>query len=108
MTRTRAATFAFLLLSSVVYSQVEKISIAAGSPEDQALTLISNEQDASKKTAMYQDFLQKFASNPTAVAYGNWQLSQYYQSTGDLARPRNMARKQQPDLLTTLTFWFRK
>jgi tetratricopeptide (TPR) repeat protein len=93
MTRTRAATFAFLLLSSVVYSQVEKISIAAGSAEDQALTLISNEQDASKKTAMYQDFLQKFASNPTAVAYGNWQLSQYYQSTGDLAKAKEYGEK---------------
>jgi tetratricopeptide (TPR) repeat protein len=93
MTRTRAATFAFLLLSSLVYSQVEKISIPAGSPEDQALTLISNEQDASKKTAMYQDFLQKFAANPTAVAYGNWQLSQYYQSTGDLAKAKEYGEK---------------
>jgi tetratricopeptide (TPR) repeat protein len=93
MTRTRAATFAFLLLSSLVYSQVERISIPAGSPEDQALTLISNEQDASKKTAMYQDFLQKFASNPTAVAYGNWQLSQYYQSTGDLAKAKEYGEK---------------
>jgi tetratricopeptide (TPR) repeat protein len=93
MTRTRVATFAFLLLSSLVYSQVEKISIPAGSPEDQALTLISNEQDASKKTAMYQDFLQKFASNPTAVAYGNWQLSQYYQSTGDLAKAKEYGEK---------------
>ena len=93
MTRTLAATFAFLLLSSLVYSQVERISIPAGSPEDQALTLISNEQDASKKTAMYQDFLQKFASNPTAVAYGNWQLSQYYQSTGDLAKAKEYGEK---------------
>jgi tetratricopeptide (TPR) repeat protein len=93
MTRTRTATFAVLLLSSLVYSQVEKISIPAGSPEDQALTLISNEQDASKKTAMYQDFLQKFASNPTAVAYGNWQLSQYYQSTGDLAKAKEYGEK---------------
>ena len=93
MTRSRVATFAFLLLSSLLYSQVEKISIAAGSPEDQALTLISNEQDASKKTAMYQDFLQKFASNPTAVAYGNWQLSQYYQSTGDLAKAKEYGEK---------------
>jgi tetratricopeptide (TPR) repeat protein len=93
MTRTRVATFAFLLLSSLVYSQVEKISIPAGSPEDQALTLISNEQDASKKTAMYQDFLQKFASNPTAVAYGNWQLSHYYQSTGDLAKAKEYGEK---------------
>jgi tetratricopeptide (TPR) repeat protein len=93
MRRTRAATFTFLLLSSLVYCQVERISIPAGSPEDQALTLISNEQDASKKTAMYQDFLQKFASNPTAVAYGNWQLSQYYQSTGDLAKAKEYGEK---------------
>ncbi len=93
MTRTRAATLAFLLLSSLVYSQVEKISILAGSPEDQALTLISSEQDAAKKTVMYQDFLQKFASNPTAVAYGNWQLSQYYQSTGDLAKAKEYGEK---------------
>jgi tetratricopeptide (TPR) repeat protein len=93
MTRSRIATFALLLLSSVAYSQVEKISIPAGSPEDQALTLISNEQDASKKTAMYQDFLQKFAANPTAVAYGNWQLSQYYQSTGDLAKAKEYGEK---------------
>jgi tetratricopeptide (TPR) repeat protein len=93
MTSSRVATFAFLLLSSVVYSQVEKISIAAGSPEDQALTLISNEQDGSKKTALYQDFLQKFASNPTAVAYCNWQLSQYYQSTGDLTKAKEYGEK---------------
>lgn len=93
MRRTRAETFTFLLLSSLVYCQVERISIPAGSPEDQALTLISNEQDASKKTAMYQDFLQKFASNPTAVSYGNWQLSQYYQSTGDLAKAKEYGEK---------------
>jgi hypothetical protein len=29
---------------------------------------------------MYQDFLQKFSSNPAAVAYGNWQLAQTYQN----------------------------
>jgi hypothetical protein len=33
---------------------------------------------------MYQDFLQKYASNPMAVAFGNWQLSQTYQTAGDL------------------------
>ena len=35
---------------------------------------------------MYQDFLQKFSSNPAAVAYGNWQLAQTYQNSGDLAK----------------------
>ena len=35
---------------------------------------------------MYQDFVQKYASNPAAVAYGNWQISQAYQATGDLTK----------------------
>jgi tetratricopeptide (TPR) repeat protein len=35
---------------------------------------------------MYQDFLQKYASNQPAIAYANWQLSQYYQSAGDLQK----------------------
>jgi tetratricopeptide (TPR) repeat protein len=33
---------------------------------------------------MYVDFAQKYASNPAAVAYGNWQISQAYQTGGDL------------------------
>lgn len=65
-------------------AQAEHIVIAAGTDEDHALTAISNEQDAQKKLAMYQDFVQKFSSNPAAVAYGNWQISQAYQSTGEL------------------------
>lgn len=65
-------------------AQVDRIVIAAGTPEDQALTAISKEDDAQKKVTMYQDFLQKFSANPAAVAYGNWQLSQAYQSAGDL------------------------
>ncbi len=35
---------------------------------------------------MYEDFLQQFSSNPAAVAYGNWQLAQYYQGAGDLPK----------------------
>ena len=35
---------------------------------------------------MYQDFVQKFSANPAAVAYGNWQISQAYQATGDLQK----------------------
>ncbi len=68
------------------YAQVDKIVIAAGTPEDQALTSISNEQDAQKKLAMYEDFVQKFSSNPADVAYGNWQISQSYQAVGDLQK----------------------
>ncbi len=75
-----------VLLPLFLHAQLDKIVIAAGTPEDQALQAISNEPDAQKKLAMYQDFLQKFSSNPAAVAYGNWQVSQYYQSAGDLAK----------------------
>ncbi len=75
-----------LAFSSFALAQVERIVIAAGTPEDQALQQISKETDADKKLAMYQDFLQKFASNPAAVAYGNWQVSQYYQTAGDLPK----------------------
>ena len=75
-----------LVLSVFGHAQLDKIEIPAGTPEDQALTAISNEQDTQKKLAMYQDFLQKFSTNPAAVAYGNWQLSQTYQTAGDLQK----------------------
>jgi hypothetical protein len=65
-------------------AQVDKIVIPAGTPEDHDLQSITDEQDAAKKLAMYQDFVQKYASNPAAVAYGDWQISQAYQATGDL------------------------
>ena len=65
-------------------AQTDKIVIPAGTPEDHDLQEISNEQDAAKKLAMYQDFVQKYAANPAAVAYGNWQISQAYQTSGDL------------------------
>ena len=67
-------------------AQLDRIVIAAGTDEDHALQEISNEQDQQKKLAMYQDFVQKFSSNPAAVAYGNWQISQTYQTSGDLAK----------------------
>jgi tetratricopeptide (TPR) repeat protein len=65
-------------------AQSDKIQIPAGTPEDHDLQAISNEQDAAKKLSMYQDFVQKYSSNPAAVAYGNWQISQSYQTAGDL------------------------
>src|ERR687888_1561879 len=79
-----ALVLVFLPLLS--QAQLDKIVIPAGTPEDVALASISTEQDAQKKLAMYQDFLQQFSSNPAAVAYGNWQLAQAYQATGDLAK----------------------
>ncbi|HXZ32161.1 MAG TPA: hypothetical protein VEH30_07760 [Terriglobales bacterium] len=75
-----------LLCSLPLSAQVDKIVIAAGTPEDQALTAISNEQDAQKKLAMYEEFVQKYSANPAAVAYGNWQISQSYQAAGDLQK----------------------
>ena len=74
------------LLGLSAYAQMDRIVIPAGSPEDQALTAIGKEDDPQKKLAMYEDFLQKFASNPAAVAYGNWQISQSYQTAGDLQK----------------------
>jgi hypothetical protein len=87
MTRARGLILAlFLLVVPLVYSQVDKITIPAGTPEDKDLNLITSEPDAQKKVAMYQDFLQKYSSNPVAVAYANWQLSQAYQGAGDLQK----------------------
>ncbi len=74
------------LLSLAAQAQIDRIVIAAGTDEDHALQAISNEQDNQKKMTMYQEFVQKFSSNPVAAAYGNWQLAQAYQATGDLAK----------------------
>jgi|HubBroStandDraft_6_1064221.scaffolds.fasta_scaffold193576_2 tetratricopeptide (TPR) repeat protein len=74
-------------------AQVDKIEIPAGTPEDQALTAITNEQDAQKRLAMYQDFVQKFSANPAAVAYGDWQISQAYQAAGDLPKAMEFGEK---------------
>ncbi len=76
--------FSFFFLPAAARAQVDKIVIPAGTPEDHDLQEISNEQDAQKKLAMYQDFVQRYSSNAPAAAYGDWQLSQAYQATGDL------------------------
>jgi len=72
----------FQLLPVAASAQIDKIVIPAGTPEDHDLQEISNQQDAAKKLAMYQDFVQKYAANPAAVAYGNWEISQAYQTSG--------------------------
>jgi len=80
-------TLSVLVVSSVLaLAQLDKIVIPAGTPEDQALTAIANLADAQKKLAMYQDFVEKFSANSAAVAYGNWQIAQTYQTTGDLQK----------------------
>jgi tetratricopeptide (TPR) repeat protein len=87
--RCPVALLAFLsivFIALALHAQVDRIIIPAGTPEDQALQAITNEPDPQKKLAMYQDFAQKFASNPAAVAYGNWQISQSYQAAGDLQK----------------------
>lgn len=76
----------FLVLISQAGAQADHIVIAAGTDEDRALQAISSEQDAAKKITMYEDFVQKFSANPQAVAYGDWQLAQAYQSSGELQK----------------------
>jgi tetratricopeptide (TPR) repeat protein len=78
-----AAALSFLFCAALLHAQVGKIILPAGSPEDRALQAITNEQDQQKKLTMYLDFVQTFASNPTAVVYGNWQIAQFYQAAGD-------------------------
>jgi len=75
--------FSFAFPLSQAWAQVDHIVIAAGTDEDHALQAISSEQDPAKKSAMYQDFVQKFSSNPQAVGFGNWQLAQAAQASGD-------------------------
>jgi len=81
-----SSLFSLLFIIPQAGAQVDRITIAAGTDEDHALQAITSEQDAQKKVAMYEDFVQKFSTNPPAVAYGNWQLAQSYQATGDLPK----------------------
>ena len=67
MKLARAAFVPFLLMA-ISFGQIDKIAIPAGTSEDNDLNAIANEQDAQKKISMYQDFLQKYASNSVAVA----------------------------------------
>ena len=86
MAARRLLSLSLILCSGICQAQLDKIVIPAGTPEDQALTAISNEQDNTKKRGMYEEFLTKFSSNPAAVAYGNWQMAQAHQSSGDLSK----------------------
>jgi len=91
MKRCSGLLLLLVLISLLVFipqasAQVDHIVIAAGTDEDHALQAISNEQDPQKRLAMYEEFVQKFSSNPAATAYGYWQLSQAYQTAGDLQK----------------------
>lgn len=99
-----APVFALLLLAPAA-GQVRKIVIPAGSPEDQALQAITNEEDAQKRIALYGGFLGQYSSNPAAVAYANWQLSQLYLAAGDTSQALEAgekAVKAMPDNLDVL------
>jgi tetratricopeptide (TPR) repeat protein len=88
------STLSLLLLTALAASaQVERIVIPAGSPQDQTIQAISNENDAQKRVAMLQDFVQKFASDPQAVAYGYSQLSQQYFQQGDTNKAMESGEK---------------
>lgn len=96
----------FLLIASLSFGQIDKISFSAGSPEDQDLNAIGQEKDVPKRISMFETFLQKFGSSPMGAAYANWQLSQLYQSSGDLqkaAQCNEKALKAQPKNLDILT-----
>jgi len=81
-----ALIFLLTLLSLPSLAQVDMIMIPAGTPADQAIQTISSETDPAKKIALYEDFLEKFSSDPAAVAFGNWQISQSYQTSGELEK----------------------
>jgi len=69
-----------LAVALPVWSQT-KIIIPAGTPQDKALTEISQQSDPQKRISMLEDFVKQYAGDPQAVAYGNWQLSQQYVSS---------------------------
>jgi len=76
--------------------------------EDRDLQAISNQRDAAKKLAMYLDFVQKYSSNPAAVAYGNWQISQAYQTSGDLNKRSTTAIRRWLGRRGAWTSWYRR
>ncbi len=86
MKLTRWFVLLAVLVAAPASAQVVRFGFPAGSPEDQALQAISNETDAQKRVTMLEEFVKTYASNPQAVAYGNWQLSQSFQGTGDLVK----------------------
>ena len=91
MQRCKGLLLFFVLFCSALSvlragAQIDRIVIPAGTDEDRALQAITSEQDAQKKLTMYEDFVQKYSANPQAVAYGNWQLAQAYQASGDMQK----------------------
>lgn len=104
----RMSILVLLLLNAIAAgSQVTRIIIAAGTPEDQATQAIGNETDPQKRVVMWQEFLSKYSSNPQAAAYGNWQLAQQYLDQSDAAHALEYGEKAlaiQPNNLDILIF----
>lgn len=94
----------FILLVTCLGFSQRKITIPAGTPEDRALTEISQEGDAQKRITMLEEFVQKFAGNAAAVAYGNWQLSQQFvgSDTNKALAYGDKALAAMPDVLDIL------
>lgn len=96
--------FLVVVLFTVPLFGQGKIVIPAGTPEDKALTEISQQSDQEKRVTMLEDFVKQYAANSAAVAYGNWQLSQQY-VTSDPAKAMNYGDKAlaaMPDVLDIL------
>ncbi len=74
-----------LLTALSAAAQVSMVIIPAGTPEDLAIQEITKEADVAKQGAMWEEFVQKFAENPVAVAYGHSQLAQQAMARGDNA-----------------------
>ena len=89
----RVSLFLVLLAAITAGAQVTRTIIPAGTPEDQALQAITAETDAQKRIALLQDFIQKFAENKPALAYGESQLSQQYLEQGDTAKALEWGQK---------------
>ncbi|MBZ5520972.1 MAG: hypothetical protein LAP21_01805 [Acidobacteriia bacterium] len=93
MKRSLVLLVLILLAALAASAQVEQIIIPAGTPEDKDSQAIAAETDPAKRLALLQEFVQKYSANPQAVAYGNWQLSQYYQEHGDAAKALEYGKK---------------
>jgi len=98
-------TAALAMLLCLSASGQRRITIAAGTPEDQELQTIANQADAKQKIAMLEEFANKYAANKPAAAYANWQLAQQYSAAGDNAKALacgDKALAAMPDVLDIL------
>lgn len=82
MNAFRSSALILVLLSAAAAAQIQTINFPAGSPEDQAIQSIAKESDPSVQSAKYSEFVQTYAGNPMAVAYGYSQLAQLANAAG--------------------------